>query len=105
MAFDLCLHSGRSVETQRVDERVGFVIFFLPQRDPVIGDSKIAGDEALLPGTYLDMETVVPNVPEMFDWETELQQWVMERGIAGAVYSDRVFIEEQTLEVSEVVEM
>ena len=105
MAFDLCLHSGRSVETQRVDERVGFVIFFLPQRDPVIGDSKIAGDEALLPGTYLDMETVVPNVPEMSDWETELQQWVMERGIAGAVYSDRVFIEEQTLEVSEVVEM
>jgi hypothetical protein len=51
------------------------------------------------------METVVPNVPEMFDRETELQQWVMERGIAGAVYSDRVFIEEQTLEVSEVVEM
>lgn len=57
------------------------------------------------PAPYLDMETVVPNVPEMFDRETELQQWVMERGIAGAVYSDRVFIEEQTLEVSEVVEM
>lgn len=51
VAFDLCLHSGRSVETQRVDEPVGFVIFFLPQRHTVIGDSKIAGDEALLPGT------------------------------------------------------
>jgi hypothetical protein len=56
-------------------------------------------------GTYLDMEDVVLNVTEMSDWETELQQWAMERGIAGAVYIDRAAIEEQTREVYDIVEL
>jgi hypothetical protein len=41
----------------------------------------------------------------MSDWETELQQWAMERGIAGAVYIDRAAIEEQTREVYDIVEL
>lgn len=56
-------------------------------------------------GTYLDMEDVVLNVTEMSDWETELQQWAMERGIAGAVYIDRAAVEEQTREVYDIVEL
>ena len=56
-------------------------------------------------GSYLDMEDVVLNVTEMSDWETELQQWAMERGIAGAVYIDRAAIEEQTREVYDIVEL
>lgn len=56
-------------------------------------------------GTYLDMEDVILNVTEMSDWETELQQWAMERGIAGAVYIDRAAIEEQTREVYDIVEL
>lgn len=56
-------------------------------------------------GTYLDMEDVVLNVTEMSDWETELQQWAMERGISGAVYIDRAAIEEQTREVYDIVEL
>jgi|GEM_PF-1723783 len=56
-------------------------------------------------GTYLDMEDVVLYVTEMSDWETELQQWAMERGIAGAVYIDRAAIEEQTREVYDIVEL
>lgn len=56
-------------------------------------------------GTYIDMEDVVLNVTEMSDWETELQQWAMERGIAGAVYIDRAAIEEQTREVYDIVEL
>jgi len=56
-------------------------------------------------GTYLDMEDVVLNVTEMADWETELQQWAMERGIAGAVSIDRAAIEEQTREVYDIVEL
>jgi hypothetical protein len=56
-------------------------------------------------GTYLDMDDVVLNVTEMSDWETELQQWAMERGIAGAVYIDRAAIEEQTREVYDIVEL
>ncbi len=56
-------------------------------------------------GTYLDMEDVVLNVTEMADWETELQQWAMERGITGVVYIDRAAIEEQTREVYDIVEL
>lgn len=56
-------------------------------------------------GTYLDMEDVVLNVTEMADWETDLQRWAMERGIAGAVYIDRAAIEEQTREVYDIVEL
>ena len=56
-------------------------------------------------GTYVDMEDAVLNVTEMSDWETELQQWAMERGIAGAVYIDRAAIEEQTREVYDIVEL
>lgn len=56
-------------------------------------------------GTYLDMEDVVLNITEMSDWETELQHWAMERGIAGAVYIDRAAIEEQTREVYDIVEL
>ena len=56
-------------------------------------------------GTYLDMEDVVLNVTEMADWETELRQWAMERGIAGAVSIDRATIEEQTREVYDIVEL
>ena len=56
-------------------------------------------------GSYLDMEDVILNVTEMSDWETELRQWAMERGIAGAVYIDRVAIEEQTREVYDIVEL
>ena len=61
--------------------------------------------EQTLCGTYLDMEDVVLNVTEMSDWETELQQWAMERGITGAVYIDRAAIEEQTREVYDIVEL
>jgi hypothetical protein len=56
-------------------------------------------------GSFLDMEDVVLNVTEMADWETELQGWAMERGIAGAVYIDRAAIEEQTREVYDIVEL
>lgn len=56
-------------------------------------------------GTYLDMKDVVLNLTEMSDWETELQQWAMERGIAGAVYIDRAAIEEQAREVYDIVEL
>ncbi len=56
-------------------------------------------------GTYLDMGDVVLNVTEMTDWETDLQQWAMERGIAGAVYIDYAAIEKQTREAYDIVEL
>jgi hypothetical protein len=56
-------------------------------------------------GTYLDIEDIVLNLTEISDWETELQHWAMERGIAGAVYIDQAAIEEQTREVYDIVEL
>jgi hypothetical protein len=55
--------------------------------------------------TYLDMDDVVRNVTEISEWETELEAWAGERGIAGAVYIDRAAIEEQTREVYDIVEL
>ena len=55
--------------------------------------------------TYLDMDDVVRNVTEINEWETELEAWAGERGIAGAVFIDRAAIEEQTREVYDIVEL
>ena len=79
---------------------------FLRLRDVDAGSPNlIESFEQTFCGTYLDMEDVILNVTEMSDWETELQQWAMERGIAGAVYIDHAAIEEHTREVYDIVEL
>lgn len=79
---------------------------FLRLRDVDAGSPNlIKSFEQTFCGTYLDMEDVILNVTEMSDWEPELKQWAMERGIAGAVYIDRAAIEEHTREVYDIVEL
>jgi hypothetical protein len=88
-----------------VDEHGDTLRAFLRLRDvDASSPNLIESFEQTFCGTFLDMDDVILNVTEMSDWETELQQWAMERGIAGAIYIDRAAIEEQTCEVYDIVE-
>jgi hypothetical protein len=56
-------------------------------------------------GWYSDMDEVVEGLTEIQDWERDLVQWSMERGLQGMVSLDHDGIEKVTRETWDVVEI